>query len=559
MVNQMKKVLLNWWNEEIVKHRLVYALLLLILLGSLFIRVYRVGELLQFYYDQGRDALVIWDLWHKGKPFLIGPITGLTGIFLGPFYYYLIAPFYLIGGGNPMYPAIFLSFLSVCALLVIYYLGWQMQSRVTGLIAATIGGFSYYMMIAGRWLSNPTPILFTSTLLLLCLWKIIIGKDKRSVKNYWPFVALILGFSMQFESASAIFYIPMVSVFALWQIVEDKKANAKNPNAKWLTKKEFSIYLFSILVFLFTLFPQIIFNYRHENLLFDNFSKLFFHDQGFKLSIGEVLPIRLAYFWSVFSSKINPTYIWANVLFTLIALGSLFFNRNQLKTQKVIILFLIFLGIPMIGYILFQGNYGNMYDYYMTGYYMPMILLFSLGLGLLWNSWLGKLTILFFFMTFFQVTIPLTKNYITAKVDGPNDVRLLTERQGVNWIFYDGQSYCKREQGPPFAKGFGVAQQIDNNDTSCEYNVDVYVPPVIPHSYEYLFQWLGSIDCGPDMCGKVDNKQTEIIYLLYEEDPPHPERLQVWLDRYKYTTVVENHMRFGGVNVERRVRLQVQN
>ena len=163
---------------------------------------------------------------------------------------------------------------------------------------------------------------------------------------------------------------------------------------------------------------------------------------------------------------------------------------------------------------------------------MPMILLFSLGLGSLWNSKLGKLTFLIFFFTFFQVNGQLTKNYITANVDGPNDVRLLTERQGVNWIFFD-------------SKQNGIS----------EYNVDVYVPPVIPHSYEYLFLWLGKTDCPDATCGKVDDKQTGTIYLLYEEDPPHPERLRAWLERYKYTTVVEDHMKFGGVNVERRRRL----
>ena len=65
-------------------------------MAAFVLRIYRINDLLAFHFDQGRDALVIWDLWHNGKPFLIGPVTGLTGIFLGPFYYYLISPFYLI-------------------------------------------------------------------------------------------------------------------------------------------------------------------------------------------------------------------------------------------------------------------------------------------------------------------------------------------------------------------------------------------------------------------------------------------------------------------------------
>src|SRR3989304_6618507 len=86
-----------------------------ILVLAFFVRVYRQSELLGFYYDQGRDALIIWDLWHKATPFLIGRVTGLPGIFLGPFYYYLIAPLYLIGGGNPLYLSAFLAFITVVA------------------------------------------------------------------------------------------------------------------------------------------------------------------------------------------------------------------------------------------------------------------------------------------------------------------------------------------------------------------------------------------------------------------------------------------------------------
>ena len=77
---------------------------------ALFVRIYRTEALLRFYFDQGRDALVIWRLLHEGKFFLIGPVTGLDGIFLGPFYYYLIAPLYLLGGGSPVAPAVFLGY-----------------------------------------------------------------------------------------------------------------------------------------------------------------------------------------------------------------------------------------------------------------------------------------------------------------------------------------------------------------------------------------------------------------------------------------------------------------
>src|SRR3989344_7995648 len=162
----MASTLFEKIKKEIVTNPIVYFFLSVILLGALFVRIYRLNDLLGFYYDQGRDALVIWKLWHEGKPFLIGPVTGLSGIFLGPFYYYLIAPLYLIGKGDPVFPAFFLAFTTVLAQILLYILGWKMRSKVTGIVASIIGSFSYFFVLGGRWLSNPAPMYFLSMLLL---------------------------------------------------------------------------------------------------------------------------------------------------------------------------------------------------------------------------------------------------------------------------------------------------------------------------------------------------------------------------------------------------------
>src|SRR3972149_5464469 len=103
-------------KTEIIKHKLVYFVMFFILVGALFVRIYRTEVILSFYFDQGRDAKVVYDLWHNGKFFLLGPTTGIAGIFRGPFYYYLIAPFYLLGGGDPVYPAVLLAGVSNLAI-----------------------------------------------------------------------------------------------------------------------------------------------------------------------------------------------------------------------------------------------------------------------------------------------------------------------------------------------------------------------------------------------------------------------------------------------------------
>ena len=509
----MKKVFNKFKKDtvkEIKKHPVIYACLFVVLLLSLFLRVYRTEALLGFYYDQGRDAMVIWRLWQDHKFFMIGPVTGLAGIFLGPFYYYLIAPFYLLSGGDPVIPAVFLAILSTIAIYVVYVLGKEFEDRITGLIAAVIAGFSYYIVLASRWLSNPTSILLTSVLLLLSMWKIVKGESKR----WWIVIALLIGLSLHFEAASAVFYLPMILVFALWQ--------RKNfPNIK--------ILLISAIVLLGTFLPQIIFNLRHGNLFVNNFRQMLVEENSFKLSFWEVLSVRLNYFWTVFHSKILPGLeMWVVVLSVVVLRISI--KRKKEFNKKPLILLAIFIGVPMIGFIFFQGNSGNIYDYYMTGYYLPLILLFSMGLAKLLKTNIGKIVFLIFFIMFFARNGLFLKNYLKAGVDGPAHITLGNELQAVNWILEDAG-----ERG--------------------EFNVDVYVPPVIPHSYDYLFLWQATEKCGDDICQMNLAERVPLLYTLQEEDPPHPERLEAWYARQEGIGIVEEEVRFGGVSVQRRTRI----
>lgn len=250
-------------------------LILIILLLAFILRTYRIEALLDFHYDQGRDAKIIWDLWHNSKLFLIGPTTGLDGIFLGPFYYYLIAPFYLIGGGNPVIPSLFLSFLVTLALYFLYLTGVEIGGKVTGFVALIVGTFSNHLIFSSRWLSNPTPIYLTSILIFYIMVLVL----KKSKPFYWYLIYLLVGISLHFELASAVFYLPILLIFTIWQ---RKKLNLKQ-------------FIISSLFLFVTLMPQIIFNFKHDNILFNNIIAELNNDNKIKLDlvkrIGEIWKI----------------------------------------------------------------------------------------------------------------------------------------------------------------------------------------------------------------------------------------------------------------------------
>ena len=222
-----------------------------ILVAAFFIRVFGVGQILNFNYDQGRDALVIWDLIHSHKFFLIGPTTGLPGIFRAPYYYYLLTPFYWLGKGNPVWPFVFLIFTTVLAVALIYHLGTKIQGRATGIIAAVIAGFSFNIIFASRWLSNPTPMFLLSMVLVWGMIKVMEGK-----KWAWPIIATVSGLSLfSFGSSGEFFYFPALAIFLIWQ---------------WKNKPDLKNLTLSVFLFILTFAPLVLFDLKHQHILLHN-------------------------------------------------------------------------------------------------------------------------------------------------------------------------------------------------------------------------------------------------------------------------------------------------
>jgi hypothetical protein len=188
--------------------------------------------------------------------------------------------------------------------------------------------------------------------------------------------------------------------------------------------------------------------------------------------------------------------------------------------RDILILFLIFLGIPFLGYLFYTGNHGNLYGYYLTGYYLIIVLFVGLISSFLWKYKLGKLLVVVLLFYFLKSNIPLTIQRLNFDILGNGGIAFQSQLLAVNWIKNDA----------------------DGN----KFNVDVYVPPVIPHSYNYLFLWNNIIQ---------EEKQVKLLYTLYEQDSQHPERLKAWLDRQdKIGKVVYQEM-FGGIIVQRRERI----
>jgi hypothetical protein len=500
---KVKKFLTSRWTR---KSLFVCGILISLLLAAFFVRSYRTGALLRFYFDQGRDALVIHEMIHTPKPVLVGPTTGLAGILRGPFFYYLLLPGYLIGQGSPIVAAIWLQVINIVGLYFIYLTAKALFSETAGLVAVFLVGFSNHLVSLSRWLSNPSPIFTTVPIMLYGLIQIIKGKK---ITLWWPIVALMLGLNLQLEIASEIWFIPAVFLFFIFQ----KKY--------WPSLKTL---LHSLTVFCLTLVPQIAFDFRHDHIMFKAIKEHFAGSQepSFVFSLPKIIE-RWQFFQDAFTAILVPqNYLYLTLV--LLTVPLMFLKAKEHKPLNYILPWLLL--FPLLVLSLYQGNQGNFYSYYLIGLFPLFIILVSGSIANLLNKRGWAIVSVFILFLFAKPNFILLKNFLIAGFDGPEHVSLGNQLQAIDWVY----------------------EQAGNEP----FNLDVYVPPVIPYAYDYLFLWYGE-----KKYNRQPNKEpTPLLFTVNEVDVPHPERLQAWIDRQSGIGEVKKQQKFGGVEAQRRIRLQ---
>ncbi|KKU03470.1 MAG: Glycosyl transferase family 39 [Candidatus Amesbacteria bacterium GW2011_GWB1_47_26] len=453
-------------------------IIFLTLLSAFFLRIYRVSDFLGFWYDQGRDALVIWDLLHKGKFFLIGPTTGIEGIFLGPFYYYFIAPAYALGRGHPAVAAVFLALVNAAAIYLVYLFGRKYFNQTTGLLAAILISFSTRFMQDQRWLSNPTPLPLFAIIALHAL-----------MQSRWWLLGLSVGLSLQLEAASAIFFLPAILVI--------------------LHRKFNRHMLIGLLFFGLTLMPQIIFNFRHQNILFGAFKTFLVSQRSFQPQPVAFLSTRLKFYYDTFTPRYFRTPGTA-LFFSVFTLGTLVLVWRKLPNTPLKVL-LIWWLTPMVLLLFYHGNKGYVWDYYFTGVFPALTLLISA----IWVKTGRKFAAIFLTIFLYQ-NLSATSAFL--RQPQPAYISLTPQIQAVDWIYSNAA-------GKPF-------------------NTDAYVPPVIPYAYDYLFLWRG----------RPETRLVADLYTIQEPDPGHPGLLNAWLARQDSYSSIKQTVIFGPLTVQHRTR-----
>lgn len=213
-----------------------------ILLVGLFLRAYKFDEWFAYGHDQDLAGWFIKDVLENKHLRLIGQETSTQGIFIGPLYYYLLIPFYLLFNMDPIGGVVFITLFGLFTIASVYYVFLKVFGKQEALIASFIYATAYIFFINDRRVVPTTPVI-TWTIWFLFSINLILQKKQ---KNGLVLIGILTGFIWHLNFALVL----LLSSVPLAFLLSRQKPKLKN-------------LLYSVLIFAVASTPLILFELRH--------------------------------------------------------------------------------------------------------------------------------------------------------------------------------------------------------------------------------------------------------------------------------------------------------
>ena len=176
-----------------------------------FVRLYRL-DLTWYFLDQVRDVSTAAAI-ASGKSFpLLGPLVGWTHGRLGPLYFYLIAPPFLVSGA-PLAGVVFVALANVLAIFLLYRLARDLFGSGAALAAAALFAVFPLAVLSSRVLWNPALIPLFTVLFMRALFGVVVNGRSRAVIGVFAFLAILT----QLHLTTASLGVVAVLAFLVWR------------------------------------------------------------------------------------------------------------------------------------------------------------------------------------------------------------------------------------------------------------------------------------------------------------------------------------------------------
>ncbi len=347
---------MNWVRNNKVE----FAILIAILVVGAFLRLYKIADYMTYLGDEGRDVIVVRRLLIYFDPILIGPGTSIGNMYLGPLYYYLIAPSLWLAGFSPVGPSVFVALVGVLTVFLVWKFGREwFPSTSSGqvawgsLIAAFFYAISPTVIIFSRSSWNPNVMPFFSLLCIYSIWKVW-----KENKFKW---LIVLGISYAFCLQSHYLGLLLLPTLGIFLLITKKN------------KKFWHYSLFSVLLFLFLMSPLVIFDARHGWRNFAAMRKFFaVRQETVSIKPWKAIPKIFPIFEKINSRLVGGRDINAGVYLTIVIFVFavwLIINRKKEErlSKDAYILIFTWLTFALLGLGLYKQE---IYDHY-YGFFFP--------------------------------------------------------------------------------------------------------------------------------------------------------------------------------------------
>lgn len=334
--------------------------IILIIVLAAFLRLFRISEYMEFLGDQGRDALLVAKLLKEGDLLFIGPQTSVGNMYLGPWYYYIMAPFLLIFNYDPVGPAVMVALISLLTIYLIYEFSRKWFNPFVGVISALLFAISPVVIKYSSFSWNPNVMPLFSLLVIWFVWKIYKDGDKK----YFFFLGISFALALNSHYLALLLLPPMLFYLVLGFLKEKEK-------------KQFIIKSFwGLGVFILIMSPLVIFDIKHDFVLFDAFNKFIFQKEG-NINLSAVLN-NFYHNWNLIFERLilgKEKYL-SNFFSSIFALGILLVALRKkhifLSPEKALSKPFLYLTVWYLLGIIGLSSYENeIYDHYF-GFLFPL-------------------------------------------------------------------------------------------------------------------------------------------------------------------------------------------
>jgi len=329
-------------------------------------------------HDQDLAGWFVRDVIENKHLRLIGQETSTQGIFIGPFYYYLLTFFYALARMDPIGGIYLVTLLGLLTIFSIYWVFTKVFSKTVGYIGSFLYSASYFSVFNDREVVPTMPVFLWTVWFLYSLHLILKGKQKTGLLLAGLLIGLIWHLNF------ALVLISWLVVVAL--VISRKKAELKS-------------IIIGVLTFFGTSIPLIFFELRHNFIQSKSLVTSLTTSQNDVISgfqkferVIEVLNKNFTGFlWGDF---FGGDYSLAG-LFLLVVFVFLYFKKILKKDWGIILLLWI------SSYIAFFSLYSKIIsEYYLNGTVVVALLLVSLFLAHIYLKANKKLLVLIILVLF---------------------------------------------------------------------------------------------------------------------------------------------------------------